>query len=71
MVSPTAVSGTALPEKGSFFTFSAGNVLIGTIKKAEDDNSVILRCYDIEGKPAEVRLGGSLSWVGGRNDEHS
>jgi alpha-mannosidase len=64
VVGPRAVTGAALPEKGSFFAFSAGNVLIGTIKKAEDDNGVILRCYDIEGKPAEVRLGGSLGWAG-------
>lgn len=63
IVGPQAVTGAALPEKGSFFAFSAGNVLIGTVKKAEDDNSVILRCYDIEGKPAEVRLGGSLRWA--------
>ncbi|MDD8026830.1 MAG: glycosyl hydrolase-related protein [Acidobacteriota bacterium] len=64
-VLPAAAGADAsLPEKESFFAFSAGNVLFGTIKKAEDDDGVILRCYDIEGKPAQVRLGGSLKWAG-------
>ncbi len=56
--------GASLPEKESFFAFSAGHVLLGTVKKAEDDNSVILRCYDLEGRSADVRLGGSLRWAG-------
>jgi alpha-mannosidase len=64
VVAPQAAPAAMLPEKGSFFTFSAGNIMIGTIKKAEDDEDVVLRCYDIEGKPAEVRLGGSLKWAG-------
>ncbi len=53
-----------LPEKDSFLAFSAGNILIGTIKKAEDDDGVILRCYDMEGRAADVRLNGSLKWAG-------
>jgi alpha-mannosidase len=40
----------------SFFNVSAGNVLISTIKKCEDDDSVIVRCFDIEGKDAEAQL---------------
>lgn len=53
-----------LPESESFLSFSADNVLIGTVKKAEDDGGVVLRCYDLEGKAADVRLGGSLKWTG-------
>jgi len=60
----SAGSKAGLPERESFLNFSAGNILIGTVKKAEDDNGVILRCYDLEGRTADVRLGGSLRWAG-------
>jgi alpha-mannosidase len=40
----------------SFLSLSAPNILVSTLKKAEDDDSVILRVYDIEGKDAEARL---------------
>jgi alpha-mannosidase len=40
----------------SFASISADNVLISTIKKCEDDDGVIVRCYDIEGKNSEVTL---------------
>jgi alpha-mannosidase len=45
------------PAERSLVTLSDGNVLISTIKKAEDDDSLILRCYDIEGRDARIRLG--------------
>ncbi len=37
-------------------TLSAPNVLVSTIKKAEDDDSVIVRCYDIEGRDVRAEL---------------
>ncbi len=40
----------SLPEEKSFFAVSSGNVLISTIKKAEDDENVVLRCYELEGQ---------------------
>jgi alpha-mannosidase len=46
-----------LPESMSFLSLSAPNVLVSTIKKAEDDDSVVLRVYDIEGKDAETTVG--------------
>jgi alpha-mannosidase len=49
-------TGADLPEEKSFFGISAPNVLVSTIKKCEDDDSVIVRLYDIEGKDAEVDL---------------
>jgi len=61
---PPAGKPAGLPEQDRFFAFSADNVMIGTVKKAEDDDGVVLRCYDIEGKPADVRLGGRLKWAG-------
>ena len=46
----------ALPEEKSFFKVSAPNVLVSTIKKCEDDASIIIRLYDIEGKDADLTL---------------
>ena len=40
----------SLPEEKSFFAVSSANVLISTIKKAEDDEDVVLRFYEIEGQ---------------------
>lgn len=40
----------------SFFNVSAANVLISTIKKCEDNDSVIFRCFDIEGKNSEAQI---------------
>ncbi len=52
-----ASSGRAdLPAERSFVSLSAPNVLVSTIKKAEDDDSIILRCYDIEGRDARPEL---------------
>jgi alpha-mannosidase len=52
----TVAAGAFLPETMSFLSLSAPNVLVSTLKKAEDDDSVILRVYDIDGKDAEARL---------------
>lgn len=32
------------------------NVIISTIKKSEDDNGIIVRLFDIEGKDSNVKL---------------
>jgi alpha-mannosidase len=48
--------GGRLPEEMSFFSVSSPNVLVSTVKKCEDDDSFIVRLYDIEGKDADVRL---------------
>lgn len=45
-----------LPASMSFCSLSAPNVMISTIKKCEDDNSVILRCFEMEGKDSDVNL---------------
>ena len=47
-------AGASLPEEQSFFTISPENVLISTIKKGEDDNTVVIRFYDIEGRDSQV-----------------
>ena len=51
-----AVSGAALPPELSFASVSADNVVVSTIKKAEDDDSVVLRLYDLEGKDSPVSV---------------
>ena len=53
---PKTDAAASLPESMSFLSLSAPNVLVSTFKKAEDDDSVILRVYDIEGKDAEAAL---------------
>ncbi len=39
-----------------FSRIDSGNVILTVVKKAEDDNGLIFRFYEFEGKPAEVRL---------------
>jgi len=56
VVGPLQGAAADLPEERSFASVSAGNVIISTIKKCEDDDSVIIRCYDIEGKDSPVEL---------------
>jgi len=55
---PRGVAGSnpqpALPSEKSFVSISSPNVLVSTIKKGEDDDSVIVRVYDIEGKDGEI-----------------
>jgi alpha-mannosidase len=46
----------SLPSEQSFVSASANNVLISALKKCDDDQSVILRCYDIEGRDADCGL---------------
>ena len=53
---PRADEAAYLPESMSFLSLSAPNVLVSTIKRAEDDDSVVLRVYDIEGKNTETTV---------------
>ncbi len=54
--SPERSAGAALPGTQSFFSVSAPNALVSTVKKCADDDSVIVRLYDIEGRPAEPEV---------------
>ena len=40
----------------SLASVSAGNVIVSTIKKCEDDDSLIARVYDLAGKDGDVAL---------------
>jgi alpha-mannosidase len=56
VVAPSAGQKADLPESKSFLPYSAPNVVLSTLKKAEADDAVILRVYDIEGKDAEAAI---------------
>jgi len=56
VVAPRAQDDARLPEEMSFFSLSAPNVLVSTVKKCEDDDSVIIRLVEIEGKDSECGL---------------
>ncbi|MEI6047404.1 MAG: glycosyl hydrolase-related protein [Bacteroidota bacterium] len=57
-----AVVSNAASDKGttaetmSFISVENKNLVLSTIKKCEDDNQVIVRCYDMEGKDAEAKI---------------
>jgi len=56
VVPRTAPVGTGLPEFRSFLPFAASNLVLSTMKRSEEDDSVVMRVYDIEGKSVETRL---------------
>jgi alpha-mannosidase len=56
IANPATAARASLPDEMDFVSTSAGNVIVSTLKKAEDDASLILRVYDIEGRDAEARL---------------
>jgi len=45
-----------LPTAGSFLSVDADNLVLSTMKKSEDDNSVIIRMYDSEGRTTSTQL---------------
>jgi alpha-mannosidase len=46
----------ALPAEHSFVSTSNDNIIVSALKKAEDDNSLILRFYEWAGKTGDVKL---------------
>ncbi|MDR0815402.1 MAG: glycosyl hydrolase-related protein [Bacteroidales bacterium] len=65
---PQNYSGT-LPAQYSFGSVTGKGVVVSTVKKCDDDDSVVLRCYDIEGKDTEAtfRLSGKVEAVSHTN----
>jgi len=45
-----------LSPEHSFFQADADNVVITAVKKAEDDNALVLRFYEWAGKESDVRI---------------
>ena len=56
VVQEHTIKNTYLPTEKSFFEIPENQVLISTVKKGEDDNSVVVRLYDIEGKDSQIDL---------------
>lgn len=42
--------------EGSFLTVKQKNVIISTFKKAEDDDSYVMRCFDMEGEGGKAAI---------------
>jgi alpha-mannosidase len=55
VINTDAHEGT-LPDAGSFVSVSPGSVVLDAIKKAEDDDALVLRLYDPSGKTAQAKV---------------
>ena len=56
LVDPVSYKETILPEKLSFFGTNKKNVVISTVKKAEDNQSTIIRAYETDGDDVDVSI---------------
>jgi len=63
VVNPKAYADASHPQEKSFFSVENDNIIISTIKKAEDDQSIVLRMYDIKGVNSEVSLHSDLKFT--------
>lgn len=50
---PCCQSGT-YPDQYSFAQIKGKGIVVSAVKKADDDDSVVLRCFDIEGKDTQI-----------------
>jgi len=56
-VYPSSFSSSAnLPTKGSFFSIEPSNLVVTSLKKAEDDDSLVVRFYEAEGNDTKATL---------------
>jgi alpha-mannosidase len=53
---PTGKHQGALPPEHSFVQAQQDNVIVTALKKAEDDNTLVLRFYEWAGKESDIRL---------------
>lgn len=53
---PAATAKPTLPEEKAFFSLSADNIVLSTMKKCEDDDNVVIRLYEDAGKDVSARL---------------
>jgi alpha-mannosidase len=53
---PDPATRQSLPEEKGFFSVSVENIALSTIKKCEDDNSVIIRVFEDSGKDVTAKL---------------
>ena len=58
------------PQSDSFISVDADNIIISVIKQAEDNEDMILRCYETNGRPAKASINlhfAGKSWNGSFN----
>jgi alpha-mannosidase len=60
VVPAAAGAGGTLPAELSFLRASAPRMVITAVKRAEDDDDLIVRFYESRGEPGEVKLFSSL-----------
>lgn len=65
VVDPEAYENAGLPEQLSFFSCDNKNVIISTVKKAEDRSAVIIRAYNIEDKMNESQIKSFKPFISG------
>ncbi len=51
-----SLPGGTMPETMSFISVENKNLILSTIKKCEDDDNIIVRCYDIEGIDSDASI---------------
>ncbi|NLP11901.1 alpha-mannosidase, partial [bacterium] len=51
-----AAANASLPELESFCSLSSANVVLTALKKCEEDDRIILRCVDMEGKDSQTTI---------------
>lgn len=56
VVNPEPYANAHLPEEKSFFFLDEEGIIISTIKKAEDDPSVIVRMFEVKGENRNIKL---------------
>ena len=54
--SQTTLKTPCLPEQKSFCSVEPQNVIISTIKKCADDDNIVLRCYEIQGRDCDASI---------------
>ena len=56
IVNPNKFADASLPESVSFFNVNQKNIIVTTIKKAEDTDDFVVRMYDTNGENSQVKL---------------
>ena len=46
----------SLPQRASFLEVSSDNVMVTILKKAEDGNGLLLRCYETDGQDTQITI---------------
>ena len=60
LVDPCVCEHASLPEEYSFFSVDKNNVMISAIKKSEEEDAFILRCFEPSGKTVEATFHSAL-----------